>query len=261
MRFNSYHCEEGFVLIVSEYPFTLHMRIIFLVLSILLFSIHTAFAQLHEVGFLGGVANYKGELAEYINWKSPGPFVSIFYRANFSRVWSFRMNLGIGRISANDENSEDRFAQLRGHSFKSNLVEFSGQIEYNFLNFRGGDPRSPEYWTPYVFTGLGMNKIDQIQNTRPNYSTWSASIPLGIGIKAAVADRLNIGVEFGARFTYTDYLDDLGLDTNSGVPPGSLNPKYFTGNPNDKDMYFFTGLSLSWVVPQRGKNCPIKVPM
>jgi Domain of unknown function (DUF6089) len=217
-------------------------------------------AQVHEAGLSGGLANYKGELAEVINYKSPGPYLNVFYRANFNRVWSFRLNFSLSRISADDSNSNDDFALARNHSFKNNLLEFSGQFEYNFLNFRSGKPNAYDSWTPYLFSGIGMAKLDPIQNAQPNYSTWSAVIPLGVGIKMAISERINLGIEFGSRFTFTDYLDDLGLNRSKDIPPSSLNPKYYTGNTNDKDMYFFTGASLSIVIPNKGKNCPIKVP-
>lgn len=216
------------------------------------------YAQTHEVGFMGGVANYKGELAKAINIDSPGPLGSLFYRGNLSKAISFKAGFSFAKISDDDATSDDQLAQVRNHSFNTVIIELSGQFEYNFLDFRAGSRTVDQSWTPYLFTGINYLKIDPLNNSQPSYSTKGASIPLGVGIKAVLSDRINLGFEFGGRFTFTDYLDDLGVDANSNIP--NLNPKYYTGNPNNSDMYFFTGVFLSYVFPDKRKNCPVVLP-
>jgi hypothetical protein len=64
-------------------------------------------------------------------------------------------------------------------------------------------------------------------------------LPFGVGLKYVLAGQWNLGLEFGARKTFTDYLDDLG---------GNLNTtnKFQNGNPFSNDMYVFTSLSVSY---------------
>lgn len=213
-------------------------------------------AQVHEVGIIGGIANYQGELASFMNVESPGPLGGIFYRANVSRSFSIRGNLGFAQISDDDADSDENFALQRNHSFRTIIIELSAQAEYNFLDFRGGKRGESQNWSPYVFAGLGVYKTEPLDNEQPTYSTTGVSIPLGVGLKAVLSGNFNIGFEFGARFTFDDRLDDLGLDVNSTVQT-NLNPKFFSGNPDDNDMYFFSGITLSYVVPNLGKDCPI----
>jgi hypothetical protein len=225
-----------------------------------IFWCHLAFSQTHEFGGSLGLANYRGELAQVINLDSPGLYGNIFYRINFSKSLSFKASGGFAQIYDDDSKSKDVFAKARGHQFKTGILEFATQLEYNFLNFRSGGNRGLiQQWTPYAFVGLGVFKMVPVNNGQPTYSVFSGSIPLGIGFKAFLSDNWNMGVEFGPRFTFSDRLDDLGLEVN-GQNNATLNPKYYTGNPNDKDMYFFTGVSISYVLPDLSERCPIKIP-
>lgn len=227
--------------------------------SLLLFLfVYQSSAQTHEVGLNGGIANYKGEISPNINLNTPKIQAGIFYRYNRSPSVSFRFNAYYAKIEANDASSKDAFALRRNHQFTTNIIEVSGQLEYNFLNFRGESKKGNENWTPYALMGIGVCKFNPIQNIQPNYEVLSLVLPLGIGMKVALNERWNIGLECGARFTFTDLLDDLGTDVNQNQEP--LDSKYYSGNPNDKDMYFFTNFSLSYVFLEKGKACPIKIP-
>jgi hypothetical protein len=44
------------------------------------------------------------------------------------------------------------------------------------------------------------------------YKTFAFAIPFGLGVKYALSDRINLGLELGARPTFTDFLDDVSGD-------------------------------------------------
>jgi hypothetical protein len=60
------------------------------------------------------------------------------------------------------------------------------------------------------------------------------AIPAGIGIKYALSPRWNLGLEAGARKTFTDELDHL------------VNQNAFIDNRHTKDWYFYSGVSVSY---------------
>ena len=236
----------------------MRLKAIVCLLILILLNVHFISAQSHEIGMNVGIANYKGEIAPYSNIHNPMPQLGIFYRYNPSEVIGIRFAGSYGKIAASDENSQEPFALLRNHAFETVILEFSSQLEYNFLNFRGGSKKNYQSWSPYLLAGIGFCKYDPITNAQPNYDTFSLILPLGVGLKATLSDNWNLGLEIGSRFTFTDYLDNLGVDVNKGLPP--LNSKLYAGNPNNKDMYFFTSVSISYVMPVRGKDCPIQMP-
>jgi hypothetical protein len=61
---------------------------------------------------------------------------------------------------------------------------------------------------------------------RKPYNTMGICFPFGVGIKYAITERMNIGLEITHRFTNTDYLDDVsktyvGADKFPALPDGS----------------------------------------
>ncbi len=224
----------------------------------LLFNTHSH-AQSHEVGLGGGIANYRGDMSPIINITQPALHGVFFYRYNANEAWSFRLNGALGQIRSTDSKSNDIVAKARGHEFLTGVLEISGQIEYNFLNFGNGKPRKPQPFSPYALLGFGVFKMESIRNSNATYSSWARCMPMGIGLKYLLNKHLQINTEFGARFTSTDYIDDLGLNTNSSASNNTQNTKLYTGNPNTKDMYFFTNLSISYLFLNKRKNCPIKM--
>ncbi len=236
----------------------------FLVLIILptLLVSQVSKAQIHEVGLKAGIATYKGEMSQYFpnfhHIDNIGNRVAIgaFYRGNFTKSISLRGNFMYARVDDNDQLSSTDISALRGHFFQTDILEISAQVEYNFLDFRQ-NPKFPETWTPYLFLGIGGMKMSPRFNLLPTYNLYSIVIPIGVGMKFALSETLNLGIEFGARKTFTDLIDDIGVDVDqAGIV---RNPIYYTGNTADKDMYFFSGFTLSYVIPLPKRLCPVKV--
>jgi hypothetical protein len=193
-------------------------------------------SQRLEVGAGAGVANYKGDVSPDINWREPGPAGQIFLRHNPGKAISLTYGFMVGRFAASDQNSRDPLAQRRSFSFNTRFVEASAIAEYNFLDYR--DPIRRVNFTPYLFGGLALFRFEPLQNFRPTYDLYQIGIPFGVGMKYVLGGSWNLGVAFGARKTFTDYLDDL-----SGVDPVN---RLRSANPYTKDMYFYTGVSVSY---------------
>ncbi|WP_081413851.1 DUF6089 family protein [Eisenibacter elegans] len=213
-------------------------------------------AQTHEMGVSLGAMNYQGDMSSFINITNPGIGGGFFYRINPRPAFSFKLNGNYGYIQHADRLNKDAVSAARGFEFQTNILELGFQVEYNFFDL-GRDKRDEYRWTPYLFAGVAGFFFDPVKNTRPTYGKFSMAIPFGLGIKYALSPTLNLGMSFEARRTFTDNLDDLNVDGNAGLA-APRDPKLFTGNPNDKDYYFFTVLSLSYVFPQ--DPCPVKIP-
>lgn len=195
-----------------------------------------ALAQRLEVGIGGGVVNYKGDISPGINLNEPHPGGQVFLRHNPGKAVSLTYGFMLGRFASSDQNREDAFAKQRNFSFSTRFVEISAVAEYNFLDYR--DEQDRINFTPYLFGGIALFRFEPQQNYRPTYDLYQIGIPFGVGMKYVLGGSWNLGVAFGARKTFTDYLDDLGgIDTNN---------RFRSGNPHDKDMYFYTSVSISY---------------
>tara|TARA_Y100000589_G_scaffold80960_2_gene74883 strand:+ start:1376 stop:2293 length:918 start_codon:yes stop_codon:yes gene_type:complete len=110
---------------------------------------------------------------------------------------------------------------------------------------------------------------------REKYSLIQISIPMGGGIKYAVNEYFNIILEYSVRKTFTDYLDDVSktypgknmigaeeypLDMSQQAiemsdPKGTHFLDEQRGNPNKKDWYAFAGITLSFKLNSKNKEC------
>lgn len=251
----------------------------------LLFSFSSVKAQYNEFGFMIGGSNYKGELSahtfnnDFLHFAFGG-----FYRHNWDRRWSWKLEVNYGKISGNDAYASTAYERDRNLSFESNILEVSPQIEFNFFPYETGHPDFP--FTPYLFTGLsifkfnpqaynGNNLVDlqplgtegQGINGTKKYKLVALAIPIGGGFKFNVG-HFGVGIEVGARRAYTDYIDDVSTtypnpaqllavngplavimsDRSFSSADTSLNHPVFNfkqrGNSKDKDWYVFGGITV-----------------
>ena len=193
-------------------------------------------AQSSEVGIGLGTLTYTGDLVRSYDFKYSKPAATAFYRANISTVVSFRAAITAGMIGAS-EKPIDAFGAERNASFDLFLFEASTVMEYHFLNWR--DSKRFVRFTPYMFAGLGLFGISGNENKTAEYSNIQPAIPFGLGIKYVYNPKWYFSLEFGARKTFFDYLDDV----SEGDP--SRKKTYQYGNPNDNDHYFFLGISIT----------------
>lgn len=132
-----------------------------------------------------------------------------------------KLNLSYSRVAGSDAYTNEEQRSKRGIEFKSYIFEHSAQIEYSILKERFGTRYtfrnlrrfSFRYVNTYVFVGVGgfmfNPKINIIGQTNKNesFSKYNATFPIGVGFKYGIDRRWCFGVEFGQRYTTTDYLD------------------------------------------------------
>lgn len=205
-------------------------------ICVLMPGVKTAVAQRVEIGAGFGGFNYKGDLSPGFNFRFFKPGGSLFFRFNPNKALSLRAEVAAGLIGAKDKLSKDPFQQARNMSFRSSILEVSTVAEYNFLNYE--DRRFAVNWTPYVFGGLGLSKFSPDIKTA-DYKTNTLVLPYGVGIKYQIRRPWNIGLEYGTRKTFTDYLDNLG-----GEPTST--DKLLQGDPSHKDTYYYVRLSVTY---------------
>lgn len=197
----------------------------------------SVFAQRSEIGFGIGTFNYTGDLARTYNFLNSKPAGTVFYRSNLSKVVSFRAGVTAGKVGASDlKRPVDAFAVQRKASFDIFLFETSTVMEYHFLNWR--DTKHILRFTPYLFGGLALFGISGNNNKTSEYSNVQGAIPFGAGIKYIVNPKWYLALEFGARKTFFDYLDNVSVGDQA-------RKNYQYGNPFDNDAYYFLGLSIT----------------
>ena len=193
-------------------------------------------AQKIEVGAGLGAFNYKGDISPSFKFRFVKPGGSLFFRYNPNQALSLRAEIAGGLVGAEDQYSKDPFQKARNLSFRSRITEASAVAEYNFLDYQ--EKRYAVNWTPYVFGGMGLSKFkpDVVTDT---YKKNTFVIPYGVGIKYQIKRPWNVGLEYGTRKTFTDYIDNLGGDPKN-------NDKLQQGDPSRKDTHYYIRLSVSY---------------
>lgn len=252
-------------------------------------------AQHSEFGLMGGVSYYMGDLNPSTPFKKVMPAGGAFYRYNFNDRFSARGAFTMGYLVGDDAKSKVAAQQERNLRFESWLYEFSITGEFNFFKYAPGDMSHPI--TPYLFGGIAVFKFNprtkasdgnmydlqplgtEGQGTtyypdRKKYSLTTASIPFGLGMKANLSKRLSVGLEWGMRYTFTDYLDDVSgtyadpdvilaergpiakeLANRSDLTDDQLTGRQ-RGNSKTNDWYSFALITVSINLEVRPQKCP-----
>lgn len=221
------------------------------ILIISLLCLQLSFSQIHEIGIYAGGGNLVSDVGatKYINPNSPA--LGLIYKLNVSPRHSWRLSVIYADLQAYDSQSDDPRRIQRDYSFDSNLLEISGGMEFTFVDFdlHSGLPMV----TPYLYSGINAFRYDDYYylngvQTSVGQKSWSFGIPMTLGIKTNILGSFVIGVEVGARYTFTDALD--------GSNPNSADLKqYRFGNINNNDWYVFTGLTLTYTFGENPCYC------
>ena len=227
------------------------------------------FLPYSSVGFGVGTSNYYGDMAAYSR-----PIASTFnmmrwsvganYTRHFTPRLAARATFTWARIAGDDYvmNHKGKYLGnsyfVRNLNFRNDLKEFSIQGIYKLTPDNRSADRRPQFGA-YLFAGVGIvahnpkaSYVDttgkkewiklQAQHTEGQgtegyakpYSLVSVVIPFGIGLRYKINAKFDISAELGFRYTFSDYLDDVGgnnADPAVFQDPTALSLAYRYGEP------------------------------
>ncbi len=265
------------------------MRLIpfLLFFALVLFS-GNARAQLQmrgwEIGPWAGASFYLGDLNTEFRFNRPKPAGGLAGRYNFNHRLAARASLNYGRLAAFDSDSRNTFEQRRNLNFVSDVFDFTGQFEFNFLPYYHGSPKY--FFTPYAFVGLSAFTFNP-QGITPNgrsvvlqrlgtegqaigdeYHRVSYALAYGVGIRWDLTYELSLDASLSLRNTGTDYLDDVSTtypdvaalkryrndlagrmsDPSLPLPDGEQIDRTGTqrGDDTNNDHYIFLGIGINY---------------
>lgn len=245
-----------------------------------------------EYGFWIGSSTYFGDLNPSYNFNKTRPAFGAFYKYSIGPYIAFKGGVSYASVAGTDELSTDPFPERRNLSFRSNIFEVGGHVEFNFVRYI---PGSKKYFAaPYLTVGLSMFHFEpqaEYQGTWYNlrelgtegqqngdfsgktaYNNVQASIPVGLGFKYWIQNRWNFGIEANYRFAFTDYIDDVGgtyvnpnilgtasvsaalADRSSEVGDKIGSAGRQRGDSVGNDAFVFVGIFVTYTIFEG--NCP-----
>lgn len=218
-----------------------------------------------EAGVNLGTFIYQGDLApeRFGSSKTPGFQFSIFANKILNNSFSLRANLSVGKLRGDESlYAYPSYRQQRNFSFKSPVIEFSGLLVWDILK-KNYDARKHNGWRPYLMAGPGISFV----NIKRDWSRFNSEyfagtdlparlvldeqhslpkilpvIPVGIGFRYSLSEKLSFSAETLYRFTFSDYIDGFSQ----------------AANPSRNDHYqsYSVGLIFSF-----GRKNPLSCPV
>lgn len=223
----------------------------FIYLLLIAFSYGISHSQIHEIGVFAGGSNFIGDVGP-TTYIAPNKLAyGVLYKWNRSPRHAYRFSYTQSKLYSNDANSKESSRKQRGYFFNNNIKELSAGLEFNFFDFNLHDTK-PKV-TPYVFSGINYIFHDELYintfgDTFKEKTGSAIAIPMVVGVKTNISRQFILGLEVGARYTYTDNLDGSNPDS------ASLQ-QYRFGNINNTDWYVFSGLTLTYTFGEKPCYC------
>lgn len=201
----------------------------------------------HEAFFGVGASNFLGDLGgargigthgiKDLKFQMTRPTISVGYKYMLSSYFSVKGSLLWGLLSGDDAVTKNIVRRNRNLSFRSNIGEVSGFIEY----YPNAERVLPRYkisgisgnkafsLMPYFFAGVGLAVFNPKANYqgswvalqplgtegqglagRPDkYKRYTLALPFGVGLKYRIDKQMALSFELSLRYTMSDYIDDV----------------------------------------------------
>lgn len=250
-----------------------------------------SFMEKSELGLLLGASYYTGDLNRMGHFQQMSPAANLLFRYNANSRLAWRGNVMVGRIKGDDANSRFEFNQNRNLNFRSNIIEGAVGLEFNYLPYATGRLIGERFWYSsymivqvagfyfnprgefngewYELQPLGTEGQGTELSSSDKYRRFQISMPIGLGFKLNVKRRLSVSIEYGARLTFTDYLDDVSGTYVDPIQLAAINGDFAAqfskgqgrtvgsrrGDGASNDWYMFFGLGITFKLGVRPK-CP-----
>lgn len=202
-----------------------------------------------EGGITVGPSNFLGDLGGNIgrgtrfikdnNIQMTKLTIGGFISYHPSELFGFRLGLNFGSLEGDDaiiksKGGLEEARKMRNSNFRSKFSEVLLLAEVYPTAFLEEDPTDIYHkFRPYIVAGIGGFKynplgFDEVSNQwvelqplrtegqgmaeyadRKEYKLTQMNLPLGVGIKYFLSEKVNISFEIIHRKTFTDYIDDV----------------------------------------------------
>ena len=235
---------------------------------ILILGIHSSVsAQInysgYEIGVNGGTLIYQGDLTPkwYGYTKSIRPAIGLYASKSLDGYFSLRANFTRGRILADESKySAPSWRQYRNFKFSTSITEFSALLVFN--PFGQNNQYNFRRLSAYAFAGGGLTflnvKRDWSRFNTTYFDTKSLAteslaadtvhttplvvgvLPLGVGLKYILSQRLALNAEGTYHLTSSDYVDGFS----------------YKGQGQRHDNYYGISLGVSFLFGKDKYACP-----
>ena len=188
------------------------------------------------IGTVGYLGDFNGSLLKDMQF---GASLVGKYRFNPRMAMGLTVTYGTLKGASTDEKTWLPEVQTPV-AFSHSVVDASLRYEYNFWPYgTGREYRGARTLTPFIAFGLGVTYASA------SPSVFAGNLPLGLGVKYKMGERLNLTGEWTIHFTGSDKLD--GVEDPYGIKSSGLF--------KNTDCYSMVRLSLTYDFWAKCKTC------
>jgi len=216
----------------------------------------------NTIGISLNALNYYGDIAPLPNRISTDlgftrPAIGVSFTHRFGPFYQLTGGFAYGTLAGSDAESADPAQAesapryIRNLSFRNRIKELSVVGQFDLFPNQG-TYISRVRWTPFAFAGLAifhhnpqakdesgawvdleplgtegqhstLDDTDANNGIKP-YKLIQIAIPFGIGARFRLNEVMDLSAEFGFRYLFTDYIDDV---SRNYVNPDKLSPEAF----------------------------------
>lgn len=200
-----------------------------------------------ELGGMMGGSFYMGDANNTALFKDVAMMGGILARYNINPRMAVKGNLAMGRIKGTTVGLDNKFPQGENSAFIRNVFDLGAQFEYSFFAYGTGTGyKGSRRLAPYIQAGVGMTYAP-----KPANHVFAMNLPVGIGVKCKLAERLNVGAEWSMRFTTSDRLDVVNATGLQLDDPYGIKSKWL----KNRDCYSWLMLYVSYDMFPKYRKC------
>lgn len=152
-----------------------------------------------------GMTGYLGDANGSSIFKQPGFGAGASFRYIPNYRMAIRGTLSVMGLSGNTADFENVFPDEAQYKFNSTVYDLTCRYEFNFFPYGIGESyKNLRRWSPYLALGLGVSFASCEGKT-----SFAPVLPMAVGIKYKLKERLNIGLEFSMTKVFGDKVDQI----------------------------------------------------
>lgn len=205
-----------------------------------------------EIGFQAGLNGYTGDVNSIAdlnllgkNLKNVQGDFGLMFRYRFNQRLALRLGYDYTKVKgiyAYRDGAETYSATLNN---RLHLADLWG--EFNFFDLENNPyKRFSKRYSPFIFAGIGMVLTPGYKSVEPRNSVFT--VPLGVGFKWKMAEKLNFNIQYTHRLALGDHLEGKP-EFDNPIPKTTANLLN-----NDKLSGLSIGISYDFWV--RSCDCP-----
>lgn len=195
-----------------------------------------------DVGVHGGMSGYLGDVNESNMFKHTGYTAGASFRYLPNSRMAIRTIFTTASLRGNSADFDDKFPNGENFSFSSQIYDLGVRYEFNFFNYGIGETyKRMRRWSPYIALGVGGTLA-----TCEGDLAFAMNVPMAVGVKYKIMQRLNLGLEFSMTKVFGDNVDGAKLTDLYLIKSSML---------KNTDWYSQIALSITYEFGKRCETC------